>query len=180
MTTVTRAALLIGGLMLAACGTPPPRPWLRFQPAGRTNWQMLEAGMLGDRLHGTDVRVNLGKQDTRIEVVAENPTATPVEFRMGPEGASPRVAIGEVLLRPLAAGAPPGGPDMAPYTCMQSVKVAPGWRGTFYLDAPLGRDPKLGQYFVLTVEARDPGGVCERRSLPLEAVNSGTMPADGR
>jgi hypothetical protein len=175
--------LVVLGLVCAvahvSCGTPPPRPWLRFQPAGATNWAKGPDGLFVGQLHGADVSVDLGKRQTRVEVVVANSGNKAVEFRMGPEGAAPRSAIGEVLLRPLGGVPGASGPDMLAYNCMQSVTVEPGWRGSFYLDAPLGREPKLGQYFVLTVEARA-DGQWERRNLPLVAVNSGTMPADGQ
>lgn len=165
---------------IAASCAAPPRPWLRFEPAGKTNWRLGEGGLLSGRLHGADLSLDLAKKDTRVLVKVENRSPAPVEMRMGPEGAAPRVAIGEVLLRPLATQPAAVGPDMLPYTTMQIVKVDPECRGEFYLDAPLGREPRLGQYFVLTVEARDASGRWDRLSLPLEAVNSGTKPADGR
>lgn len=171
---------VIGCFLLAACNTPPPRPWLRFRPAGATNWTTSAEGLLVGRLHGSDVAIDLGKRETKILVTVANASGAAVEFRMGPEGAQPRAAIGEVLLRPL--GGPPGagGPDMLPYNCMQPLKVDAGWRGTFFVDVPLGRPVTVGQTFVFTVEARDAAGACERRALPLVAENFGTMPADGR
>ncbi|HEX5052005.1 MAG TPA: hypothetical protein VFZ65_09555 [Planctomycetota bacterium] len=173
---------MLVSLLSSACNTPPPRTWLRYQPAGPTNWTMDGSGKLVGRLHGADVSIDLNRTQTRLEVVVENGTTAPVEFRMGPDGGAPRSAIGEVLLRPL--GGPPGvvGPDMMPYAAMKPVVVEGGWRGTFYIDAPLGRQPgpgDLGQYFVFTVEARNAGGTMERRTLPLVAANAGTMPADG-
>lgn len=179
MRTLMLSVGVIAGAIVTACAAPP-RPWLRFEPAGKTNWRMAEGGVLTGRLHGADLTLDLAKKDTRVLVKVENHSAAAVEFRMGPEGAAPRVAIGEVLLRPMAGPAATSGPDMIAYTSMQPVKVDAAWRGEFYLDAPLGRDPALGQYFVLTVEARDAAGQCERLTLPLEAVNSGTKPADGR
>ncbi|MEO6596035.1 MAG: hypothetical protein ABIP94_14900 [Planctomycetota bacterium] len=175
-----RIAVVMGCLLVAACNTPPPRAWLRYQPAGPTDWTTDASGMLIGRLHGADVSVDLNRVQTRIAVIVQNGTGAPVEFRMGPAAGAPRSAIGEALLRPL--GGPPGvvGPPMLPYNAMQGVVVEGGWQGTFYIDAPLGREPALGQYFVLTVEARNTAGVAERRTLPLVAANAGTMPADGR
>ena len=69
---------------------------------------------------------------------------------------------------------------IVPYNGMQPIVVEGGWRGTFYLDMPLGREPVAGQYFVFAVEARDAAGKAERRTLPLIAKNAGTMPADGQ
>ena len=178
MTRTTKAAVLIGGVLLACCGAPP-KPWLRFAQEGPTNWTAGENGTFVGRLHGAEVVVDLGKKDTSVLVRVENHGRSPVEFRMGPEGGAPREAIGQVLLRPMSG--PPGlGQDYLPYVAMQPIKVEADWRGEFHLDSPLGRDPQLGTYFVLTVEARDPAGNRERRNLPLAAVNSGVKPADGR
>ncbi len=180
MTRRTMAGVVIGGVLLAACNTPPPRPWLRFRPAGATNWSTAADGTLRATLHGVGVTLDLGNRETKIHVMVENGTDRAIEFKMGPEGAQPRSAIGEVLLRPLAG--PPGtsGPDMLPYNCMQAQSVDAAWRGTFFIDVPLGRAVTVGQTFVFTVEARDAAGAVERRSLPLVAENSGTMPADAR
>ncbi len=166
--------------LFAACNTPPPRAWLRYAPAGPTEWTADANGLLTGTMHGANVAIDLGRTQTRVEVAVANPGTQPVELRMGPEAASPRAAIGEVLLRPLAGPAGVTGPDMLPYNSMQPILVEPGWRGVFYLDAPLGREPAIGQYFVLTVEARDPAGTCVRRTLPLVATNAGTMPAGAR
>jgi hypothetical protein len=172
MTRMTLAAVVIGSVVLASCGAPP-RPWLRFAQEGPTNWTAGEAGTFVGRLHGADVVVDLGQKDTKVLVRVENRSRNAVEFRMGPEGGAPREAIGQVLLRPLSG--PPGpGADYVHYVSMQPMKVDADWRGEFHLDSPLGRDPQLGTYFVLTVEARDAAGTVERRTLPLAAVNSGT------
>lgn len=182
MTRLAATGFVIGGVLLAACGTPPPRPWLRFQPSGPTNFVKRADGRFGASMHGAEVTIDLERQQTRVEVVVENVSAQPVEVRMGSEGGASRNAIGEVLLRPMGGvpGTNPVGPEMLEYNAMQSVKVEPNWRGTFYIDAPLGRDPKVGQYFVLAVEARAGTGAWEARSLPLVAANAGTIPADGQ
>jgi hypothetical protein len=171
---VSAAALL---LLFAACNTPPPQPWLRFQPAGQHSWTQGPDGLLLARFHGADVAIDLNLTQTRVQVVVTNGSGAPVEMRVGPEAASPPGAIGNVLLRQIDA--PPGvsGSDALPYNSMQAMVVDNGWRGTFYLDVPLGRDPVLGQYFVLTVEGRNPDGKVERRSLPLLATNAGMTPA---
>jgi len=171
----------LGGIVvaLAACNTPPPQPWLRFEPSGENDWTAGRDGTLVTRLYGADAKVDLQRTETRIQVTITNGTAEPVELRMGAEGGRPpRAAIGSVLLRQIDG--PPGavGPDMMPYNTMQPQVVEAGWRGTFYLDSPLGRDPVLGQYLVLTVEARNKAGNVERRRLRLIATNAGTMPTD--
>ena len=88
-------------------------------------------------------------------------------------------AIGEALLRPLDAPPGQGGPDMLTYANMQRLTVEPNWRGTFYIDSPLGRDIGLGTYLVFTVEAYDKKGDVERRKMPLLATNVGTAPTSG-
>ncbi|MBL9079119.1 MAG: hypothetical protein JNL08_16575 [Planctomycetes bacterium] len=165
---------------LAACGTPPPpRPWLRYQQDGPTTWGTNPNGLHAGNLHGAEVTIDLGRQQTRVQITIDNRGPAPVEFRIGPEGGAPRVAIGEVLLRQLDAPSGLGGPPIQPYTAQQPLAVESGWRATFYLDSPLGREPVLGQYFVLSVEARSAAGANERRTLPLRAIHAGTMPADG-
>ena len=170
--------LLPALLLVAACQQSPPRSWLRYAPSGPNEWKD-ESGVLTGTLHGVPVSIDLGRRQTRVQITVRNASAAPVEFRMGPESGKPRDAIGEVLLRPLTGlhGAP--GPDMLPYNSMQPLVVEPGWSGVFYLDTPLGREPSLGQFFVLSIEARDAAGTCQRRSLPLVATNAGTMPPDG-
>lgn len=180
MARPTSLVLLFLSIALVSCSTPAPRAWLRYQPAGATTWVTGQNGLLTSTMHGAPVTLDLGRRQTRAEVTVQNTTSQRLEFRMGPEAGHPRQAIGEVLLRPFSGPPGAGGPDMIAYNAMQPVVVEPGWRGTFYLDAPLGREPSIGQYFVLTVEARNPDGVCERHSLPLQATNAGVISADGR
>lgn len=173
----------VGGvvlLALAACNTPPPQAWLRFQPSGQHNWVAGPNGLWLCRLHGADVQMDLNRTQTRVQVTVTNSSAAPVEIRMGPEASAPQGAIGELLLRQTDVVGASGGPDMAPYTTMQRVTVEAGWRATFYIDSPLGREPVLGQYFVFTVEGRNAAGDVERRSIPLLATNAGNKPLDGR
>lgn len=167
-------------LALAACNTPPPQPWLRFEPAGAHPWTRSPGGQWLARFHGADVAIDLNRTQTRVQVTVTNTSGTAVEMRIGPEAASPSGAIGDVLLRPLDA--PPGvsGADPLPYNSMQALTVENGWRAVFHLDTPLGREPVLGQYFVLTVEGRDASGKTERRSMPLVATNAGTLPRESQ
>ena len=178
MVKISTLASLALPLVLLACATPAPRPWLRFQQDGPTNWTATGEGTYAARMHGVDVTLDLNKTQTRVEVKLVNATSESVEFRMG-ESASLRNSIGEVLLRQVD-GPPNDGPPVRPYNSMQAIGLDAGWRGTFYLDTPLGREALLGQYFVLTVEARNSKGGVERRTLPLVAANAGTMPQDGR
>lgn len=167
------AVLLV---VLSACSTPPPRPWLRYEPAGPHSWATGPDGRWVTRLHGVDITLDLLQVETRAQVTVQNRSNAAIEMRMGPEATSSYAAIGEVLLRQMEGPVGVGGPDTLPYTSMQPQVVDAGWRGTFHLDTPLGREPGVGQYFVLTVEGRDAKGQVERISMPLRATNAGTMP----
>lgn len=165
--------------MFAACHTPPPRSWMRYELDGGTEWSQLGAGKFGGSYFGANVSIDLYNPDTRVLVVVENSGPQPVQFAIGPEAGSTNDAIGEVLLRQVA-GASDGGPPMRSYVAKQALTIESGWRATFYLDRPLGRDPKLGQYFVLGTEIRGAGedGASEsvRRFLPVVAKLGGTIP----
>lgn len=179
MVRFTRCLLVLGGLVAAACNTPPPRTWVRYQPTEWKDWARGADGMLVGTFHGAAVKVDLGQPNTPVEVTVTNSTAAPIEFCMGPDAARPKDPIGEVLLRPSSLSGV-GGPDTLPYSAMQKVVVEAGWIGRFHLDMPLGRAPVHLQFFVLRIEGRDPQGRCEHRSLPLQAMVSGTVPATGR
>ncbi len=170
---------VVGSLALAfaACNTPPPQAWLRLEPDGAHNWAGSPQGLWVARMHGADVTLDLNRTQTRIEVVVTNRSGAPVAVCMGAEAARPTGAVGDVLLRPLEGI---GGPDALPYNTMQKTVVETGWRGTFDINSPLGRDPVLGSYFVFTVEVRNGAGDVERRSIPLKATNSGTVPLGRR
>jgi len=166
-------------LALTACQTPPPRPWLRYELDGGTEWSQLGAGKFGGKIHGANVSVDLYDPDTRILVVVENQSEQTIKFRVGPEAGASKDAIGELLLRQVKDPAV-GGPPMQPYVAMQSVMIDSGWRATFYLDRPLGRDLQLGQYFVLGAEVENLAGQQVRRVLPLVAKVGGTVPVKPR
>jgi hypothetical protein len=159
-------------LIVPACSSPPPRPSLRFQPAGPTAMTAGANGLYVTRVHDVDVTVDLGRAQTRIQVTAENRTGKTATLQVGPDAGQPRLPIGELLLRPLAS-TNSSGPAIVPYLGMTPVNLEDGWRATFYIDEPLGREPALGQYFVLSVEARVGEGPKERRTMPLIAGTSG-------
>lgn len=166
-------ALVTGSVVVAlsaACSFPQQRTGLCYSPAGATSgWVTGGEGRLGTTLAGASVVLDLGSTQTLVEVSVQNSTGKPIELRMGAEGTAPSLQIGELLRRILRdAGA--SGSDYEPYNAMQAVTVESGWRASFYLDSPLGREPTYGQYFVFTVEARLPSGAVDRRSLPLVAV----------
>lgn len=176
MTSLPRVSAILAGLLLAACAIAPPTTVWRFELAGKTDWIPGGPTGLQANLHGANFRVDLASEQTRIEVVAENATESPLDIRVGPVGAAPRQAIGELLLRPLGVLPGTGGPDMQPYTSQQTVRLEPGWSARFFLDEPLGRPPALGQNVVLSVEASNPKGEVLRRTLPLRANRVGVAP----
>ena len=124
---------------------------------------------------GASVLIDLQPEQSCIVVTVLNSTEAPLEFRVGPDGQSPQPVIGEYLQRQVT---PPSvtGPDYVPYLCLAPVQILPGWRSVFYLDAPLGREPDLGQYLSFVIEAKDAAGKRERRMLPLVATTMGTTP----
>lgn len=162
--------------MLAACHTPPPRSWMRYELDGRTDWSQLGAGKFGGSHFGANVSIDLYNPDTRVLVVVENSGEHAVQFAIGPVSGGPKDAIGELLLRQMA-GPVAGGPPMRGYVSNQVLVIESGWRATFYLDRPLGRDPQLGQYFVLAAEIRgEEAEQAVRRYLPVVAKLGGTIP----
>jgi hypothetical protein len=100
---------------------------------------------------------------------------------MGADGSPTVPTIGQQLQRPVEAvpGATVGAPAVD-YAAMQPVLVQPGWRATFLVHQPLGREPVLGQYFHWTVEVRDATGSLQHRTVPLRAVVGGSAPGSGR
>lgn len=178
-TSTMRSFAPLAGLLLVACAITPPVTLWRFELAGKTDWTPGGPTGLHAQLHGAAFRVDLASEQTRIEVVAENPTEKPLDIRVGPIGASPRTAIGELLLRPLGVLPGTGGPDTQAYTSQQTVRLEPGWSARFFLDEPLGRPPQLGQSVVLLVEASDANGQVQRRTLPLQANRVGVTPGRG-
>ena len=175
---VKNSCLYLASLLtFAACHTPPPRPWLRYELSGGTEWSPLGPGKFGGTIHGASISIDVYSPDTRVLVLVENTGDQPIKFGVGPEAGGSKDAIGEVLLRQINSPAE-GGPDMQPYVSLPSLSIDAGWRATFYLDRPLGRDVKLGQYFVLGAECESATGDRVRRGLPLMGTMSGTVPVN--
>lgn len=167
-------------LLFVACKSAPPSEWVRFHQDGATDLQLLGEGRYSSRVLGASVGVDLMRVQTRIEVVVENTSSAAVDLRVGPDAAPTSVVIGEALLRAMDGPPGTGTPDPVPYVSQQTIHVEPGFRATFYLDEPLGREVVSGQSFTLLVEARSQAGGVERRALPLRAKLSGTKPTFGR
>lgn len=179
---MAKTFLLSCGLLVgtAACAIAPVREWLRFHQDGPTNLSAVAEGRYNGLVLGAAVTVDLMRGTPPVQVVVENVTSSAVDLRIGPDGAQTGVPIGEVLLRPLDGSLSSAVTDPVPYTNQQSMRLEPGWRGTFYIDLPLGRPIVSGQSFTLQIEARTAAGGVDRRSLPLRAKPSGTMPDTGR
>ena len=101
-----------------------------------------------------------------MSVTVENDTEAAVSVSVGPDAGAPDAPIGEVLLRQLK-GPAAGGPAMAEYTAMSPLALDSGWRAMFYLDRPVGREIKLGQYFVFAVQVEGSDGARQRVQLPV-------------
>lgn len=170
-----RCLCFAAAALLAACHTPPPRSWMRYELDGKTEWSQQGPGKFGGSHFGADVSIDLYNPDTRVHVVVENSGPEAIQFEIGAEAGASKEAIGEVLLRQIDGGVE-GGPAMQSYVAKQALAVESGWRATFYLDRPLGRDPKLGQYFVLGAEIQGAEGESVRRYLPVVAKFGGTVP----
>ena len=179
---MAKTFLLSSGVLVlaAACAIAPVREWLRFHQDGPTNLSAVDEGRYNGLVLGAAVTVDLMRGKPPVQVVVENVTTTAIDVLVGPDAAQLGVPIGEVLLRPLDGSVPSGPTDPVPYTNQQSLRLEPGWRGTFYIDLPLGRPIVSGQSFTLQIEARTAAGGVDRRTLPLRAKPSGTMPDTGR
>lgn len=172
VTFIRTAGAGVLALLLAACHSPPPRPWLRYELDGTTDWSRLGNGKFGGKLNGAEVTIDLYDQRTRVMAVVENRTDASMTVAIGPDAGVPDGVVGEVLLRQID-GPAAGGPDMAPYLAMKPVALDGGWRATFFLDRPLGREIKLGQYFVLATEVVDADGERRRAQLPVVGKKGG-------
>lgn len=153
-------------LLLAACAAPPPRPWLRYELDGPTQLQQVRNGRFAGVVGGVEVSLELHDQRTRLLATVENRSEGSVTLALGPDAGAPDGVIGEVLLRQVD-GPASGGPEMAPYAAMAPLALDGGWRATFFLDRPLGRDIRLGQYFVFAVEVAGADGAKERVQVPV-------------
>lgn len=166
------AALLLVLLPFAACHSTAPQSWLRFAAVSETGFQKEADGRLHQDLGPIAIYVDLGKQDTRLEVTVENRGKGDTELKAGADGASSTAAIGEVWRRPIGAGNGEDVPEAVPYRANDAVELRPSWRAVFFLDSPLGRDLVLGQQVMFHIQTRDPAtGLHDHITLPLVATN---------
>jgi hypothetical protein len=174
------ALLLVVPFVLAACSSGPPKPWLRFVAEDPKGWQKGADGRLTTQVLGASLQADLHARDPRIELQVDNRSGGDVAIRVGPEATqSPTASIGDLRRRPLdQSRGEDVTKDYVPYVAMQSVELRNGWRASFDLESPLGREPSIGQYLVLVIEVHDAKGAVDRRYLPLVATN--VAPAEPR
>ncbi|HEB52342.1 MAG TPA: hypothetical protein ENI87_03700 [bacterium] len=153
-------------LLSAACAAPPKHTPEHYKLRSPTEWERESEGTFLGSLAGLDVRIELLSGRAPVLMTVENVGEQAAKVRVGPFTGVREVPIGEVLLRQIDAG-PEGGPPMRPYVAMQDLGLQAGWRATFFLDRPLGRPPKLGEYFDLSLEVQDAAGKRHRRVLPI-------------
>ena len=166
-------ALLCLLTALPAC-EPLPRNserWplgLRFRAEDPSGWVGDANGSLRSTMGSALVVADLSSPESRLVLTVENPSATPLHVRVGPQsGAAKDVAIGEVRLQTREGRRIEGESSYAPFVPRSLVTVDPQCRAVFYIDAPLGRDPRVGDFVVLLVEVGAPDAKPERRLLPL-------------
>jgi len=174
------ALFLIVPFALAACSSGPPKPWLRFTAEDPKGWEKGADGRLTTEVLGTSLQADLHTLDPRIGLQVDNHSGGDVAIRIGPEATqSPTASIGDLRRRPLdQSRGEDVTKDYVPYVAMQSVELRNGWRASFELNHPLGREPSIGQYLVLVIEVHDAKGAVDRRYLPLVATN--VAPAEAR
>lgn len=167
------AAFTVGlSLLLSACRAPAPAAGLRYEARPVTGWTAAGDGRWTTTAFGAAIAVELPPREPRVELSIDNPTAQRLTVRLGPEVTrTPSAAIGEVQFRLRDRARAEGATDYLPYVSMQPVALDAGHRAAFYLDSPIGRDPAIGQYFVLVVELQTPAGERQRHLLPLCATN---------
>jgi hypothetical protein len=166
-------ALAIGaGALLASCRTPPQRSALHYEARDATGWTRAGTGRWTAPAAGGALSVDLHPTELRLELRLENPTPGRLTVRLGPQTTrDPDAAIGELQHRRLDPARREGTTAFLPYLSMQAIDVEPGTAVTFWLDSPLGREPSIGQYFVLVVDVQGEGHAHARLMLPLQATN---------
>lgn len=158
---------------LTACG-PLPRNserapiGLRYRVEDPTGWSGDRTAWLQTTMGQAPVSVDLQSPESRLVLTVENPTPSPLHVRVGPQsGAAKDVAIGEVRLQTRDGRRIEGETGYAPFVPRSLVTVEPQCRAVFYVDAPLGHEPRVGEFAVLLVEVGEPDAKPERRLLPL-------------
>jgi len=173
---IARAISVCALLLAAGCRTPPQRSGgLHYEVREATAWTHAGAGRWTAAAAGGALSVDLHPSELRLEVRLENPSAGRLTVRLGPQTTrDPSAAIGELQHQRLDPARREGTTAFLPYLSMQAIEVEPGTAVTFWLDSPLGREPSIGQYFVLVVDVQGESRGHARLSLPLQATNVGS------
>lgn len=160
-------------LLFAACGALPktserPSLGLRYRAENPEAWDGDSTQMLRATLAGAPVVVDFTSTESRLVLTFDNPTKQLLHVRIGAQSGSSRdAAIGEVRMQRRGGGRLEGATGYAPFLANSLVSVEPECRAVFYVDAPLGREPSIGEYAVLHVQVGAPGVKPERRLLPI-------------
>src|SRR5262245_39631535 len=169
---IARAVGVCALLLCAGCRTPPQRSGLHYEVREASGWTRAAAGRWTAPAAGAALCVDLHPTELRLEVRLENPTPGRLTVRLGPQTTrDPDAAIGELQHQRLDPVRREGTTAFLPYLSMQAIEVEPGTVVTFFLDSPLGREPSIGQYFVLVVDVQGEGRGHARLLLPLQATN---------
>ena len=157
---------------LAACHAPMQNSGLRYRAEGSGDWTAAGGDQFAVTALGARCRIDLGRRDTLIHLVVENPTESVLRVATGTESARALLdAIGDCRLRSLDGQREPVH-DYQPYRSLEALEIEPGWRLDFFLERPLGRAPTLGQYLVLLVDVQRGE---ERRLLQLPVMARGRL-----
>lgn len=176
--SVSVALLFSLAAAIASCRAPQQRANLHYRPAAIDGWRNLGAGRYGQSLNGVAIEVSMPADAPQLELSLVNEADGGVVVRLGPDAMrAGTTAIGEVQLRHADRGRQDGTTDYLPYLAMQDFEIPPGGRAVFYLDSPLGREPALGQYFVLVIELRRDRARLVRSLLPMQATNVPEQPS---
>jgi len=160
-------------LLFAACGALPktserPSLGLRYRAENPEAWDGDSTQMLRATLAGAPVVVDFTSTESRLVLTVDNPTKQLLHVRIGAQSGSSRdAAIGEVRMQRSGGGRLEGATGYAPFLANSLVSVEPECRAVFYVDAPLGREPSIGEYAGLHVQVGAPGAKPERRLLPI-------------
>jgi hypothetical protein len=160
-------------LALASCGALPktterPSLGLRYRAVDPVDWTGDRTQWLQTTMAKAPVMVDFLSPQSRLVLTVENPTKEPLQVRVGPQsGAAKGAAIGEVRMQRRGGGRLEGSSGYAPFLPRSLVTVEPECQAVFYIDAPLGHEPRVGEFAVILVEVGPRDAKPERRLLPI-------------